>query len=141
ALTGNAVAARASLLSEASPLSISYSLTQGQRASAGRIDLDAVVDLDDLRVEPVLENPGHVGHHFQEHVDANAHVRRDQSTGFRGNLFRLGALLGGKTGRANDNGRSPGDGGAQMLQSSLSHGEVESNVIGRSHCAIVIRDR
>ena len=44
----------------------------------GRVLLEAVVDLGDLDVVVVAEHPGHVGQHAKRHVDADAHVGREQ---------------------------------------------------------------
>ena len=107
---------------------------QRQRGAARGVDLETVVHLDDLGVEAVPQYAGRVRHDLHQHVDADAHVRRDQHPALGRDPLGLRALLRAEAGRADGDAGALDGRGAQMGQGGVGQREVQ-------RCRVRLRNR
>ena len=85
------------------PMHLLDDLGELQGRAAGRVLLEAVVPLDDLDVEALaLERLGRLPRQLEQHVDDQAHVRREQDRGLVRRGLDLGLLRRGVAGRGDD---------------------------------------
>ena len=100
-----------------------------QGRAAGGVLLEAVVPLDNLHVEVLAgQELGCLPHHGEQHVDRQAHVRREQHGRHVGGRLDLLPLLGRKAGRGDDDGDAPLDAQRQDVERRLGHREVDEHV-------------
>jgi hypothetical protein len=103
-------------------------LAHAQRRAARRVDLHAVMRLDDLDVEALGERARRDVDQLHDHVDADAHVRRHDDRDVLGMRRDLCLLGGVEAGRADDGGDAQLAAEGEVGQRSLRPREVDQHL-------------
>src|SRR5690606_30763004 len=111
----------------------------GQRRSRGRVDLVAMVGLEDFDVVTAIEQTGRHFKQLERDVHADTHVRCEHDGSFLGR--GLDGLLAGfiETGGADHAFHAVFDAGLQMPQGGLRAGEIDQ-AVGVGECRQIVGD-
>ena len=109
AFAGHAVAAEYAIILEVAPKRLRCRVAQQQRGARRRVDLVPVMHLDDLHVVADAQELRALLDQAQEHVDAHAHIRRENDSN-RFSEVGERALVGGRQAGRADHRRHAGAG-------------------------------
>ena len=87
--------------------------------------------LGDFDIVIIFEGPGHLRDNFEEHIDADTHVRRKDARNAPGDGDQFGKLRRGEAGGADDHCLAMQGHGVQVRQHRLRSGEIYEH-IGRT---------
>ena len=116
-------------LGQIAPERLGHHLGHAQRGPAGSVLLEAMVGLHDLHVVVVAQHPRHVREDAEGHVDAHAHVGRDEDRGAAADAGELLALRGGEPGGADHRAPALPRGQPRVGQARLRHRELDEDAI------------
>ena len=106
---------------------------QHQRRARGRIDLGAVMHLENLDIKTFVERLGHSLHHRCEQIDSQTHVARLDHDGARGDALDYSIVGRRQPGGADDMNEAAFGGDGDVGDGGAGHGEVENAVRIRRH--------
>ena len=119
---------------------LGYHFAHPYRSAGGGILLHLVVRLDDLHVEVVAEDGGHVLQHLETDVDPDRHVRCQYDGDILRQLGSQRPLFRGEAGGADDDCLPVEAADLQILQRHLRVGEVDEDVAPLDHRVEVVGD-
>ena len=128
ALAGHAVAAVDGAVVQVAAAGAGQHLAHGQRGAAGRVDLVAVVGLDDLDVVALGQRTRRHVEQLEHDVHAQAHVRRHDDGDVPRVLGDLRLLRVAEAGRADDRAHAQLAAHRQVRQRAFGAGEVDQHV-------------
>ena len=107
---------------------IGDNLTHPQRGARRRINLEAVVGLDDLHVVALVEDPGRHVEQLEHRVHADRHVRREHHRDLLGSRGDGRLAVGREAGGADHHPAAGRAGQLEVVQGALRAGEVDQAV-------------
>src|ERR1051325_11517722 len=127
-------------LREVEPARGGDGLREGERGPARRVLLRVMVDLDPLGFEARIEQASRGRDQLRQHGHPDAHVGGEDGARPGREAEQLPSLLGGESGRTDDETRAPLGRDAHVGEGGGGYGEVEHDVLARARAGEVVSD-
>ena len=134
----NAIAPALAMIGQHDAATARCGLSQQQRRAGRRIDLVAVMHLDNFDVPVLTQARRRLFHKRREQVDAKRGVASLEHGDIRRRLVDQGVVGRLKTGRANQDGLMRRGAGLEMGRQGSGRGKVDEDVGSRSQCERIV---